>query len=223
MKALMILITLLLTTGCVKKTVTFENQKELASYSFTFIDNHKTDEPSSFTESRNIWSCMYGIDAIEDNDVLPSKAIVVKNYLASNLREELKGKKIALERFDIYWNNQKSLRETSVPVIVPGVGTVLVSQTGEGSVYGCKNKMRGEFAASEMPKEIRNQRVATFVAYLEVVVGSSSFEVRMTSLDNNVITTGKEGDEYADILKRTILETLHALAVKIKAETHLNQ
>ena len=218
-KIIMAMVLLVLSTGCVKKTVTFEDTKELKAYSFTFVDTHTTDEPSFLTEHGNIWSCMYGINPVSEKEVQPNKALILKNYLETNMQVELANKIVALKRFDIYYNTQKLLRSTSVPVVVPGVAVPLLISQAETVLYGCGGKVRGEYALSEMPEEIRNKRgISPFVVHLNILVNKVPFNIRITSLNPVVASSIKEGDKYADILKATILGALQTLESNIKSQ-----
>lgn len=215
---------LFLMVGCTKKTVIFDDTTALKSYSFTFIDSHKTDEPSIFTEQRNIWSCMYGINPVLEKEVQPSKTLILKNYLEQHLQAELKGKTVELTRFDAYFNTQKMLRATSVPIILPGVAApISVSQPSSGNVYGCHGEKRGEYYISEIPKTLMNAPISPFVVYLEVKIDQLLFNIRMTSLDTTVASKVKETDEYADILKVTLNEAFQALQSNITNNLDVKQ
>ncbi len=208
---------LLLSTGCVKKTVVFEDTAELKSYSFKFVDTHTTDEPSFFTENGNIWSCMYGVNAVPEKEVQPSKTLVLKNYLEKNLQVALTNKVVELKRFDIYVNQQKLLQSTSIPVVVPGLAVPLLMSQATTVLYGCGGKKRGEYALSEIPQTLRNNSgISPFVVHLNILVGELPFNVRITSLNPSIASSVKEGDKYADILKATILGAFQVLESNIK-------
>ncbi|MDQ6983432.1 MAG: hypothetical protein Q9M44_01810, partial [Ghiorsea sp.] len=120
-------------------------------------------------------------------------------------------------RFDIYYNTQKHLRATSIPVTVPGLAAPILINQPDTVLYGCRGKMRGEYSLDEIPEVIRNKRgVSPFVVHLVIQVGGAPFNVRITSLNPLVTSSTKEVDEYAEILKTTILEAFRILESNIK-------
>ncbi|PCI02161.1 MAG: hypothetical protein COB79_02830 [Zetaproteobacteria bacterium] len=210
-RKLLIVGLLLVSMGCVKKTVTFENTTELKSYSFKFLDSHKSDATSFLTENGNIYSCMYGVEAVSEEDIKPNKTLILKNYLENRLKAALTNKVVELKRFDIYYNTQKALRATATPVAIPGTALMIPLHLSSGGVFGCYNEVRGEYFLLEIPEVIRKELLSVFVLHLQVKVNDSLFNIRTTSL-NPVATPKLKGtDEYVDILKVTISEALYML------------
>jgi len=114
-KILFVVISLFL-SGCVMHpTVKLSDHTVYKNNSINIIDNRPASKQESELLSSVITNCAYGIARLGDKNVIPDRVQYLSSLLHKKKADVLSGKKVSIEEFSIYRNNQVKLRGGVMP------------------------------------------------------------------------------------------------------------
>jgi len=111
-----------LVMGCASSVKYQIDQEGLGTTSrFELIDNRDTTQKTSETMSLSIMNCWYGIYRLGDDQIVPSRLVILSKALEDSLGPKLQGKKVIINRFEIFNNMQSLLRGASSTSIIGAI------------------------------------------------------------------------------------------------------
>jgi len=115
-----------LVMGCASSVKYQIDQESLETTSrFELIDTRDTIQKTSEIMSLLITNCWYGIYRLGDDQIVPSRLVILSRALEDSLGPKLQGKKVIINRFEIFNNMQSLLRTASSSSIA---GAIVVSR-----------------------------------------------------------------------------------------------
>lgn len=207
MKHALILVGLLLTTGCVMHpTVKLSNAAEAVNHPFTLVDQRPGDQAESAILSSVITNCAYGIARLGDQNVKPDRLRYLANRLAAEKGAVLSGKQVVVEAFSIYRNNQLKLR-----------GGVMPNASGV-AIAGLRGVECFADATYEGGYDLTENPAGENVAVVSLVVSIDGRVVRSRAV---VTASGTPGqfpaahDVWSRVIKEAVSQAVSGLVVKI--------
>lgn len=220
------------TTGCLSHTVKFEKLDPApASY---VVDKTKPDSyPGFMVAEGNIYSCRYGIHHQSREEFDPPKAVVFAKLLARSV-PGVTSRKVALQRFDVYYNHRiKALSVAGAAiggVIGAGIRSSAAAAAELGGPFvfqnlvidpdplrkqdpderwiGCDDEHEGEYS----PKEVGGGNVV--VTWLQFTVDGAPYHFRSFF----PVQHEKAGDVEAGIASAVSL-TIEGIAPRVSVVT----
>ena len=111
-----------LVMGCASSVKYQIDQEGLETTSrFELIDNRDTTQKTSEIMSLSIMNCWYGIYRLGDDQIVPSRLVILSKALEDSLGPKLQGKKVIINRFEIFNNMQSLLRGASSTSIIGAI------------------------------------------------------------------------------------------------------
>lgn len=80
--------------------------------------------PGYMAAEGNIYSCRYGIHHLARDEFSPSKVVIFESLLRQEL-PEIEGRRVVLERFDVYHNAKLRVRALVAPTVGGAVGGIV--------------------------------------------------------------------------------------------------
>jgi len=115
-----------LVIGCASSVKYHIDKEGLETTSgFELIDKRDTSQKTSEIMSLSITNCWYGIYRLGDDQIVPSRLAILSKALEDSLSQKLQGKKVIINRFEIFNNMQSLLRTASSTSIA---GALVVSR-----------------------------------------------------------------------------------------------
>jgi len=131
---------LCLLTGCASAIRRDVAMPGITAGAPTFVvDETKPDDyPGYMAAEGNIYSCRYGIHHLARDEFSPSKAVIFESLLRQEV-PEVEGRRVVLERFDVYHNAKMRYRAVAAPAVAGAVGGVvgaMIQHSLENPVQG---------------------------------------------------------------------------------------
>jgi len=145
---------------------------------FEIVDHRKEPkELSSWKHHGNTFSCHFGINPLEHDEVKPKMLDYVGQYLNKVAGERLTGKQIEVMRLAFFVNSQAIQR--SIGLALSPSDLLLNAAVGALSpkprLIGCKGSETGEYYFSEAPQ----RRANVYVVYLNATIDGVNHKSRI--------------------------------------------
>lgn len=166
------------------------------------VDRRDADQKKPKIMSASVSNCWYGIYRIGDEQVVPDRLRILASELEEKLGEKAKGRKLVVNRFEIYNNIQRELRKAAVASSFGLLGALMMKHIEAG---GCSDAFALDGNPANKP---------SVVALVEVEFEGKAIKEKIVQIEPD---NGKGNDARSDNVRERVRLATH-LAAKAVAE-----
>lgn len=214
-----------LLTGCATSAkYTLDPTQGISPPSIKFVDNRNEEQKRSEVMSMSITDCWYGVYRLGDEQTEPGRLSYLAKSLDSRMGDELAGKTVRIDTFEVFNNWQSVLRPSSDPT---GAAYGLAQPTTGAAVVG--NALGAGIAAAIMSGACRanssklavdrnpNNLPAVIVNY-DFTVDSRRVKGTVVQLEPQGIDSTNRGAFVSERVKRAMSSAVDAVASELKTK-----